>query len=652
MQPVGGHTLLLGGVGGDSHFIGITILRQALTLNGYRVCSIGIQNSLETFVRLAHRCNVVMISSLDGHAHYYMSTFPELMQRYQAHQPLFYLGGNLTIGDAVGYGPYFRDLGFHRVFEKFVDVNTLLGHLAQDLHSVAPLGEEVALPAGTLSPESLFAGPTRALPIVTSLADQALEPPEFARTRAEVLQHWPTGSRVIDLEANAEFLKQQPSFAVAQAQVRAGRQPMLLQPRIGFALVREQVDAFRLFKHMGIRVLSYQVDSLTRNHNFAGAEEALRDSQRAKQSTLNGFPLINHGALVLRRIIGALKMPMQTRHSCRDARLLAEISFAGGVTSFEGGPICYNVPYYRDYSLTESVQNWQYIDRLAGWYYERYGIVLDREFFGALTGTLVPPCLAIVSNILEAILAVQQGIKSISLGYAEQGHRIQDIAAMRMMATLTREALTNLGYGEVQINTVFHQYMAAFPELRSQAEHLIYHSAITAALSGATRVIVKTPVEALRIPTVADNLQGVSLAMRAMTSAADVLVDEQRVAEESGWIRREVEAILESVIMCGRGSVANGVVNAFAQGLLDIPFAPSIYNKGATITVRDGEGAVRFLSAGHLAFDHELKEYHAEKVWERRRKENLTSTKQDYLLIEQDVSRIARGEYQGWPLFA
>jgi methylaspartate mutase epsilon subunit len=108
MQTGGGHSILLGGVGGDSHSVGLTILRQALANNGYRVHSLGTQNQLEDFCQRASLCDVVMISSMDGHTRYYLREFAELMQRYEARAPLWYLGGNLTIGDALGYERYFR----------------------------------------------------------------------------------------------------------------------------------------------------------------------------------------------------------------------------------------------------------------------------------------------------------------------------------------------------------------------------------------------------------------------------------------------------------------------------------------------------------------------------------------------------------------
>jgi methylaspartate mutase epsilon subunit len=397
-------------------------------------------------------------------------------------------------------------------------------------------------------------------------------------------------------------------------------------------------------------VLSYHVDSLTRNNNYAGAEEAIRESRASGAATINGFPVINHGVPALRRIISEVGAPLQTRHSTRDPRLLAEISYAGAVTSFEGGAICYNIPYYKDYPLDQSIRNWQYVDSLTGLYFKRFGVVLDREFFGTLTATLIPPCLAVVTNIIEAVLAVRQGVRCVSLGYAEQGHRAQDIAAIRALGRMARDILCNLGYGDVQINTVFQQYMAAFPASAERSAELIFNSAVTAALSGAARVIGKTPVEALRIPSLEDNLSGIDLIRRGITSAGEGRVDEARVEEECDLIRREAECIFDSVVFCGKGDIARGVVAGFERGFLDVPFSPSVHNRGEVVTARDVEGAVRFLSPGNLQLTRELREFHEEKACERRRAEGLRSARCDYLLVERDVMQVARGQYERWPL--
>jgi methylaspartate mutase epsilon subunit len=643
VPKINDHTILLGGIGGDSHSVGLTILHRALTANGYRVHYLGTQNKLEEFFQLATLCNVVMLSSMDGHTRHYLRRFPDLLKQYQIQGPLWYLGGNLVIGDGYGYEAHFREMGFHRVFVSFVDIKTVLEVLERDLHEVDPAPELPSLWELTRTRTHHFAA---------AVADDLLEDETFAASRREVLEGWKTGQQARHLEENAEFLGRQPRWSELQARVNARQSPALIQPRSGVALVDQQIKLFQAFKSAGASALSYQVDSLTRNNNYAGAEEAIKESHDQGSSALNGFPVINHGVPGLRRIISEVKVPLQTRHSTHDPRLLAEISYSGGVTAFEGGAICYNIPYYKDYPLDESVRAWQYVDRLTGIYYERFGIALDREFFGTLTATLIPPSIAIAINIIEAVLAIRQGVRHVSLGYAEQGHRIQDIAAIRMMREMAEETIARLGVKQVEISTVFHQYMAAFPGTVKRAEELIYNSAITMGLSGATRIMVKTPVEAVKIPTLKDNVHAINLVMRGLADSPRASVDETRVAAECQLIRRETQAILDSVLICGGGSFAEGVVAGFRQGYLDIPFSPSIYNRNEVLTARDTEGAVRFLSCGNLQFDREVREFHRMKMAERRQAEGLLSDKQNYLLIEQDVLRIPRGEYEQWPLDA
>ncbi len=636
------YTVLLGGIGGDSHSVGLTILRQALASNGYRVNYLGTQNRLQDFLRLAGLCNVVMISSMDGHARYYLREFPQLISQFRSESTLWYLGGNLHIGDGLNCEAEFREMGFDRVFPKFVDLTTVLELLARDLHGARAVPDH----------SSLWERARPVSPYVCGGACDGYAGQEaFERERLEVLECWGTGQGARALEGNALFMRAQPSFAEAQARVLSGRSRILVQPRSGVPLVSEQIKIFRAFKGAGVPVLSYQVDSLTRNNDYAGAAEAIRESHAGGAATLNGFPVINHGVPSLRRIISEVKTPLQTRHSTRDPRLLTEISYAGGVTSFEGGAICYNIPYYKDYPLDASIRNWQYVDYLTGLYHKRFNIVLDREFFGTLTATLIPPCLAIVVCLIEALLAVRQGVKCVSLGYAEQGNRPQDIAAIRVLGETARRTLGNMGYKDVQVNTVFHQYMAAFPATVDRSADLIFNSAVTAVLSGAARVIGKTPVEAVRIPTLQDNLSGIGLIQRAVAEADESSADEDAIERESEVLRREVESIFESVVYCGRGDIARGVVAGFAEGLLDVPFSPSVYNRGEVMTARDAEGAVRFLRTGKLQFDRDLREFHRDRMAERRRAEGLRDDRQDYLLVEKDVMRVARGQYERWPLY-
>ncbi|MGH7328647.1 MAG: hypothetical protein ACREJX_09890, partial [Polyangiaceae bacterium] len=291
--------MLLGGIGGDSHSVGLSILRHALTKNGYDVCFLSIHNRLERFFELAHLVNVALISTMDGHAARYVREFPELRRASSASDTLWYIGGNLTMGDALGVERQFLDLGFDRAFVKFADVRTVLSVLERDLQGREP--KDYRALARSMRPPALDAKP---------VADAKLEPDVFARAHADVLQHWRTGHDARDIDDNAAFLLGQPSFARAQQDVNEKGAQTLVQPRSGVGSPREQLRIFTTLRDVGARVLSYQVDSLTRNNDYAAVDEALREARETRVQTLNGFPVVNHGPHRLRRIIGGVRVPL------------------------------------------------------------------------------------------------------------------------------------------------------------------------------------------------------------------------------------------------------------------------------------------------------------------------------------------------------
>jgi methylaspartate mutase epsilon subunit len=149
-----------------------------------------------------------------------------------------------------------------------------------------------------------------------------------------------------------------------------------------------------------------------------------------------------------------------------------------------------------------------------------------------------------------------------------------------------------------------------------------------------------------------DNIEGLLLNLAGISSAADRRVDNLRIAEECAMIEREVWAIINGVVQCGKGNVASGIVKAFQEGVLDIPFAPSVHNRGEVMTARDCQGAVRYLRFGKLPFDKDLKAFHTDKMNDRRRQDGLlVEGKTDNALVERDVLSIARGQYEDWPLY-
>ena len=361
---------------------------------------------------------------------------------------------------------------------------------------------------------------------------------------------------------------------------------------------------------------------------------------------LNGFPAVNHGVMNCRKVTESVSVPMQIRHGTPDARLLTEIAYAGGFTSYEGGGISYNVPYAKDRTLEETIRYWKYTDRLTG-LYEEAGVQIDREPYGPLTGTLVPPCISHAVAVLEALLAAEQGVKHISVGYGQCGNLYQDIGAIYALEEVTREYLDRFGFTDVSISTVFHQWMGGFPQDEAQAFAVISWGAATAVLAGATKVIVKSPHEAFGIPTKEANAAG----LRATKQLANMLSCQTmkngpRAMAEKHMIMNETRAILNKTLELGGNDFEKSTVAAFAAGVIDVPFSPSKYNRGAALPARDNEGAVRFLSFGNLPFDDDIKGAHIAKLEERAKFEKRPA---NFQMVIDDVYAISEGKLVGRP---
>ncbi len=201
-------TILLGGIGGDSHSVGLSILRQALS-DRYQVFYLGTQNPLDSFFEYAPLCNAVMVSCMDGHAQRYLTQFPEMLRVRPNMQNNWYLGGNLTIGDGVGCEEMFLRMGFKGVFPKFVDLQVVLDLLERDFHGAKPVQNNTEIWH-------------RARDVyVTAFVDQSedkIAVEAFEKMRKDVLPTWKTGQAAKDLMENAAFLKDQPSFSASTAQ--------------------------------------------------------------------------------------------------------------------------------------------------------------------------------------------------------------------------------------------------------------------------------------------------------------------------------------------------------------------------------------------------------------------------------------------------
>lgn len=479
------------------------------------------------------------------------------------------------------------------------------------------------------------------------LTNKKLDWDKFLEQRQEVLNTWPTGQEV-DLDEAIDYQSKLPQERRFASKLEKAKKEgvTLAQPRAGVALVHEHIELLQyLVNEGGADLLPTTIDSYTRQNRYNEAQAGIEESRSVGRSMLNGFPAVNHGLDACREVVEAVKAPIQVRHGTPDARLLAEITLAGGFTAYEGGGISYNIPYAKEVPLERSIRDWQYVDRLVG-YYEERGISINREPFGPLTGTLVPPSISHSVAIIEASLAAEQGVKSLTLGYGQCGNLIQDVAAMRSLEELAEEYLEKFGYKTV-ITTVFHQWMGGFPQDESKAFGVISWGAATAAMSKATKVIVKTPHEALGIPTKEANAAGIKATKQILNMLKDQpLLETTELKNEMELIKAETRAILQRLLEFGEGDIALGTVRGFQAGVIDVPFAPSRFNIGRLLPARDEHGAVRLLDFGNLPFGDEIKDVHREKIAKRGKSEGRDPS---FQMVIDDIYAIGKGVLVGKP---
>ena len=399
----------------------------------------------------------------------------------------------------------------------------------------------------------------------------------------------------------------------------------LIQPRAGVPVVEEHIKLMQYLEKFGeADLLPTTIDSYTRQNRYEEAENGISESIRLGRAMMNGFPAVNHGVAKCRQVVESVGVPMQVRHGTPDARLLTEISYAGGFTSYEGGGISYNLPYCKNIPMERTIRDWQYVDRLTG-LYEEMGVSINREPYGPLTGTLVPPCISHAAAINEALLAAEQGVKNITVGYGQCGNLVQDIAAIRTLEELADEYLQKYGYSDVKVTTVLHQWMGGFPADEAKAFGVISSGSLIAALSKATKVIVKTPHEAVGIPTMEANAEGLRCTKQVVNMLADQTFSDERLDAEKEIIRMETRAIVDKCFELGNGDIAIGVCRGVSAGVLDVPFAPCRANAGVMLI-----------------------DFHKEKIEERA---NAEKRKASFQMVIDDVYAIGKGFLVGRPKY-
>jgi methylaspartate mutase epsilon subunit len=372
---------------------------------------------------------------------------------------------------------------------------------------------------------------------------------------------------------------------------------MLVQPRGGFPTYEKQFALYEFFVDANVDVLPLTIDSNTRLNDYTTAKKMLRLSEANEVDMLNGYPLVNHGYRSTRKMMTHFNHPVSLRHGTPDARLLIEIALASGIFEIEGGPITYLLPYSKNFPLDKAFLYWKYVERVCA-DYSTLNKPINRESFGPLTATLVPPSITIVIQLLEMLLSLEEGVKSFSVSFAQQGSMIQDIVTGTVTRKLADYYAAQIGCEDASIHLVYHQWMGAFPTNRNSADQLINMSTVIASMVGADKIITKTREEAVGIPTKEANAQTVANTQYTLNilGGLPAIVDEQ----EEEILTAEVHAIMEAVFNDPADTLWRKVFNSIKNGIIDVPFSPHIINHNKMITIRDPQKNIRIIERGNV----------------------------------------------------
>jgi len=471
------------------------------------------------------------------------------------------------------------------------------------------------------------------------LSNRRMDDADFDRELERIRNLWPT-FRELDLDEMADYHRRvvgERTFAAAYRKARAGKR-VLLQPRFGVATVEAQAEGMRVLEQEGqADLLTMSSDTFSRWEEFGKAADAVKKSYEAGRSLLNGFPAAVYGVAGTRRVTEATNVPVGGRGATGSPQAYNAMMLAGGATEFNGSALAFVMNVEARMEVSRAIRNTQFIDRMIGKLTER-GAQPAKESSTIVSGTIVPPAVAVACGVIEVLLAAEQGVKYHCVAYPVNSSVIQDIAACRVMREFCDRYAREAGFADVEIAYAIHQWLGPFPEDKSRALARIAFDSATAVYAGVEKILFKSSEEGQGTPTNQGNVEG----LRATRQGVDLARGQSFPAcaeldEECEQIRTESRAILEAVFELGKGDVAVGVSRAIEQGVYEFPYSVNKWNRGKMLVCRDAGGAVRFLDAGNLPLDDRSRRWHRERLQGR-----LQGVSDEYDLVIEDIRASVR----------
>jgi methylaspartate mutase epsilon subunit len=467
---------------------------------------------------------------------------------------------------------------------------------------------------------------------------------EFLKERETVLSMWPTGKEV-DLEEAIEFHKKLPDHKhfgkVAERLHREGK--TVVFPRGGTPILEQEIELNRALHEAGLPLIPLTIDSYTRLLRFDKAQKGLEASIQAGVAKLNGFPSVVHGVKNTRKVVEATEAALSQRMTNLDKRLAAEIAFASGLTAGLTDIMQDFACYEKNSTLEQNIRMCQYNYRLMGYYAGR-GVTITMDLDGLLPHGVFPLSVDITGVVCNALIAAEQGVKSIIPWTFMMGYIPQDIAWSRVSRRLVREYLDKYGYTDTATPAQFIAQIPLFPYPRDEgwAFGFLNYSAMVAAMAKAEAVYLRTIDEGAGIPS----KEAHAVSYRSAKWIFDVVRQQHlefqldEVAVEERIAEMESRSLIEKVFEVGEGDVAIGLQKAFDIGFMDTPLSSNIHIPGRAMGVRDLSGACRYLDFGNLAIPEEAKAYHREKIADRERAQKK---KLDYHTVVEEFWTFSKG---------
>ena len=376
-------------------------------------------------------------------------------------------------------------------------------------------------------------------------------------------------------------------------QAAAGR--LVVQPRMGFSAAERMREGLLAVKRAaGSTAGTITLDSYTRVGRHASAQRHLDE-----ELTLNGYPIVAYGVEATRAMLDGIEdatFPIQVRHGSADPREIFAVMLEAGLCATEGGPVSYCLPYSR-MPLAEAMAAWREATELLA-AAQAGGIPVHMETFGGcLLGQLCPPSLLVAMSLLEGVFFRTHGLRSVSLSYAQQTSPAQDREAVAALRRLAGDFLPDVDW-----HVVIYTYMGLFPSTLEGAQALLDESVRLASESEAERLIVKTAVEAQRIPTIEENVEALersadlALQVRRMTLADGLYFDMYEADSET---YAEARALIEAVLDLDP-DIDRALLMAFDRGVLDIPFCLHPDNRNESRSLIAGDGTLHWLDTGRM----------------------------------------------------